>query len=367
MGPGPGDQPGYRWRATASPGGLIGLLAAILCLMLAGGALLVVLGKAAAPLPNTGVWVALVVFALLTALFGSLVYGYLTIGYELGERFLVIQWAGRRDVIPLQEIKHIGPAIEALEEHPGRLQPFWPGYYVGKQAGKSGPVRVVATLPLRRQLLVSTENRQFAISPERPVLFVEEFGRLRRALDLQRSGMVPTVEPGAGARRLADAGWTMPYPVVAPGHSAEPTTGQAVGAPVPGATADLPAARSEAFTRGRDVSPVLRPMLLNDTTALSLLAVAVLLNVLMVGYILIRYDSIPPSIALHWNVNGLPDRIGSPREIWTLPLITGIVTVANFGLAWSIVTFDRFAARFLLAATGVVQLVAWVAVITLIH
>jgi len=346
-----------RWRAAASPGGLIGLLIIILSVLGAGGAILVLLGIASVPLPAPAVWVAAVLFTAVAAAAAYLVYGYTTIGYAFGDDFLEIRWAGRRYVIDLAAVTYIGPAIDVLEERPGRWQRFWPGYYVGVRQDMIGPVRVVATLPLRRQLLISTETEHFAISPERPVLFVEEYGRLRRALDAQRTGGFPTVAPGQGAQRLAEAGWTMQYPVIAPRR---------------GAGGDQPEAASTATgsyqiaAPGRGVSPLLRPILLGDRVARAFLAIAILFNLLMVGYVLLTYDSIPQSITLHWNVNGLPDRIGSPREIWTLPLITGLVTLANFGLAWSIVTFDRFAARFLLGGTCLVQLCAWVALITLV-
>lgn len=339
-----------RWRAAASPGGLIGILAAVVCFMLAIGALLVLVGRASLPLPGAVPWVGFGLFLGLTLAFGYLVYGYLSIGYELGERSLVIRWAHRRYPIDLEQIAHIGPAIEVLDERPGRLHPFWPGYYVGLRRGSLGPVRVIATLPPRRQLVVSTGEQHFAISPERPVLFVEEYGRLRRALDLERSGAFPTVEAGAGAQRLADAGWTTQYPTITP--EAKPT---------PSAPRRTRLARPPQIETAPELSPALRPTLLGDAMAIGLLALAVLVNVLMVVAILVRYESIPPAIALHWSAAGLPDRIGSPREIWTLPVITGIVTVANFVLAWSIVGFDRFAARLLLAATCIVQLGALVA------
>lgn len=356
------DEATIRWQASASPGGLIGILATVLSVLLAGGCVAVLAGKASLPLPDPVVWAATFLFLALAGGFGFLVYGYLSIRYELGEQSLVVCWANRRRVIPLDQVTFIGPAIDKLEERPGRWQPFWPGYYVGTvRHEQAGAVWVVATLPLRRQLLISTGAQTVAISPERPVLFVEEYGRLRRNRDSQRSGVFTTVEPGQGAQRLADAGWTMSFPVVG-APAAQPASTRGVRSAQ--TTPSTP--RQAALEVGRAGNPALRPVLLNDATALALLAVAVVLNVLMVTVILVRYESIPPSIALHWNVNGMPDRIGSPREIWILPVITGLVTLANFGLAWSIVTFDRFAARFLLGAACLVQVVAWVALLTLI-
>lgn len=359
-----------RWRAAASPGGLIGALLVVICALFAAVALAALIGIVGRPLPTVLLIIGLVIFVALAIGFGYLVYGFLTIGYTLSEAALEISWAGRHEHIDFDAIKQLGPATELIAERPGRWQRFWPGYYVGVQQREPGPVRVVASLPLRRQLLVVTDEAMYAISPERPILFVEEYGRLRRARDLQRTGGFPTVEPGQGARRLADAGWTNQFPVqplepvqvpdlLGAARAAQTTRSASQRQP------DVPDAEESPSRVEPALSPALRPSLLSDTTALALLAAAVLIDVAMVVFILVERGSFPQTITLHWNANGTPDRVGSPREIWVLPLITGIVTVANFGLAWTIVTFDRFAARFLLGATCIVQLVAWVALVTL--
>ena len=69
------------------------------------------------------------------------------------------------------------------------------------------------------------------------------------------------------------------------------------------------------------------------------------------------------TLPLHYNATGQPDRIGTPREIFLFPLITALVAVANLALAWSVIRFDRFAARLLLGGTCMVQAVAWVALL----
>lgn len=350
-----------RWQAAASPGGLIGVLGIVVSLVLGGGMLVLITGRTSLTFPTPIAWIALATFLALAGLLAYLVYGYVTISYEFSAEHLRIRWAGQRHVVDLAAIQQILPAVDRLGDNPGRWRRFWTGYYVGSEIGPSGPVTVIATLPVRRQLLIVTADRQFAISPERPVLFVEEFGRLRRALEYERTGTVTSADQGQSVERLAQAGWTMQYPVVSP----QPK--------VRAVSANLD--RAEPDDRGRSSEPALAPSnesgvrvhVLNDPVALSLLAIAVLMNVAMVIFILVRYDSLPSSIALHWNVNGDPDRIGSPREIWVIPIITALVAIANLILAWSIDTFDRFAARFLLAASCLVQVVAWIALITLIR
>jgi hypothetical protein len=92
----------------------------------------------------------------------------------------------------------------------------------------------------------------------------------------------------------------------------------------------------------------------------------VLMTAAMIVFIFVRFQDVPPSITLHWTVEGLPGRVGTAQEIWILPIICGLVLIANFGLAWSIALFDRFAARFLLGSTILVHAVAWVALMMLI-
>lgn len=350
-----------RWQAAASPGGLIGVLAIVLALMLTGGTLLLITGHTSLPVPTLIAWLALAVFIVLIVALSYLVYGYVTIAYEFTSDHLTIRWAGQEHVIDLGAIQQILPAVDRLGDNPGRWRRFWTGYYVGSENGPSGYVTVIATLPVRRQLLIVTADRQFAISPERPVLFVEEYGRLRQALDYTRTGQATASGSGESVERLAKAGWTMQYPVVKPDMPPQSATASSAGA------GTRPAAgRSRARAR-RKLASTTRPTILNDRIAQFLLGISVVMNVAIIIFVLARYSSLPSSIALHWNVNGDPDRIGSPREIWIIPIITAIVAIANFILAWSIDTFDRFAARFLLAASSLVGIVAWIALITLIR
>ena len=88
--------------------------------------------------------------------------------------------------------------------------------------------------------------------------------------------------------------------------------------------------------------------------AISLGAMAAVLSSQMGG--------LPTSLAIHLDAAGVPDRWGSPKTLWRLPLLAGMTTVMNLVVAWAISSVDRFAARFVLAAALVVHLIAWVAV-----
>lgn len=349
------------WQAAASPGGLIGVLGIVLSLVLAGATLAQVTGHAALPIPPGLAWGLLVVFVAFVVLLAVLVYGYVSIRYEFSREALTIRWAWQRYDIDLASIQQILPAVDRLGDTPSRWRRFWTGYYVGTEAGLAGSLTIVATLPVRRQLLIVTRDHQYAISPERPVLFVEEYERLRRALDDGDLNTTPEDFATESIERLAQAGWTMQYPVVS-GSSGAATESAGAVVEQSNGTSRTSKDRRRALSKA-----TARPHVLNDPVALKLLGITVLMNVAMVVLILVRYHNLPTSIALHWNVNGDPDRIGSPREIWVIPIITALVAIANLILAWSIETFDRFAARFLLAASCLVQVVAWVALITLMR
>ena len=190
------------WQSAASPGGLIGILGIVLSAVLAGGALVQITGHTSLPIPSALSWLILLALIALIAMLAVLVYGYATIGYEFSSDALIIRWAWQRYVVELSSIQQILPAVDRLGDNPARWQRFWTGYYVSTATGPAGPVTVVATLPVRRQLLIVTSDRQFAISPERPVLFVEEYERLRRALDEDRTG-----NPSAAASGRMSIDW----------------------------------------------------------------------------------------------------------------------------------------------------------------
>lgn len=101
--------------------------------------------------------------------------------------------------------------------------------------------------------------------------------------------------------------------------------------------------------------------LLGDRTALTLLGAAILSAAVMALVLSSQIPNLPPSLTLHLDAAGLGDRFGPPEVLWRLPLLAAMATLLNLVLAWFLARSDRFAARFLLAATLVVHLIAWVA------
>ncbi len=328
-----------RWRPAPSAGSLVGILALMLCLT--GEALLVLRAIPAAT--NTTAVVALWAVTVLLGLAGVAVavlfWGYLTLSYRLEEAdggTLVLRWAWRTVRIPLDEIEYLGPARPLLKAAPARALWPWPGYYLGSVRDEAlGRIRIAATLPPRRQVLVCSTRGSFGISPDRPAQLMARYQEL--------------LESG----RVAD-------PALAPAHS---TAGAAAledeeepAFPAPAGPGPHPARERAAW----DLFA-----LLQDRVAVWLLLAGWALVVAMLWFIVLRYDAVPQTLPLHFNATGQPDRIGTPREIFVLPLITALVAVVNIALAWSVVRFDRFAARLLLSGTCLVQAVAWVALLEL--
>jgi len=307
-------------------------------------------------------WCATALLGVVALILVVLLWGYLTLGYAIDGKdggVLILRWAWVRVRIPLDEIEYLGPARQIIgKANRGRLWP-WPGYYLSTLRDESlGRIQLFATLPPRRQLLVCSARGCFGISPDRPGQMLERYRELREGEEFMALPAAPA-PPLREAPRLKAA---------QPGLAPRTTTAVA---PLPTDEAEdeeelvfpnLARTGQRAFrerTAGVGIS------LLRDRSSVTLILAGGALVAAMLWFILVRFDSVPQSLPLHYNATGQPDRIGAPREIFILPLITALVALANIALAWSVVRFDRFAARLLLSATCLVQAVAWVALLKL--
>lgn len=322
-----------RWRAAPSGGTLTGLLALLVVGGLLAGLVFRGLPSAESLAARSVVWGLLALFGLLALALMTLLWGLLSLAYTLESDdggALVIRWAWRTVRIPLAEIEYFGLARQVVQPA-GKVHTWpWPGYFLnGVQDPSLGRIQLVATLPLRRQLLVCSSLGSFGISPERSAALMERYYLLRAATSPVRSPFATPPERAFAAE--------LSTPVA---DSEE--------APVEGLAAAVAA-----------------PGLLRDRVTVSLLLLGGALVAAMLWFILLRYDSVPRALPLHYSATGQPDRIGTPREIFILPLITALAAVANVALGWSVVRFDRFAARLLVGGTCLVQLVAWVALLKL--
>lgn len=167
-----------KWSAAASPGGLIGLLLTILALMALGTSVLSLAGEFEIALSETIVIVLLGVSVFATTLLLYLLVAYVTISYRLEPEHLRIRCGLWSTTIPYEEMESVEPISDVLGEGGLGWVPYWPGYYLGKRTTDAGTVRIVATAPPRRQIAIARSDGEiFAISPERPQLFIEDLAR----------------------------------------------------------------------------------------------------------------------------------------------------------------------------------------------
>lgn len=326
-----------RWRPAPSPGSLIGILALLLCLGGIAALVLRAIPTTANPAALIGLWLLVALLAVVATAVAVLLWGYLTLSYRLEPAdggALVVRWAWRTVRIPLAEIEYLGPARQLLGATPPRRLWPWPGYYLSSLPDDAlGRIQLFATLPPRRQVLVCSARGSFGISPDRPSQLMARYQEL---LEAARGGAPAPAAGGLGDSALDDDE-----------EQAFPSLG---------------GAGQRAFrerTAGASLS------LFQDRPAVALLLAGGALIAAMLWFILLKFDSVPQTLPLHYNATGQPDRIGTPREIFILPLITALVAAANIALAWSVIRFDRFAARLLLSGTCLVQAVAWVALLEL--
>jgi hypothetical protein len=473
------DDHSSRWAAAASPGGLIGLVLTILSLMVLATSILALTGTYNIGLDDTILYVVLGISSFTSFLFSYLLLSYFRIGYRLDAEKLTISWGLWSETIPYEEIESAEPASDVLGDQNSGWVPFWPGYYIGTRDTDFGKVRVISTVPSDRQTLITrSEGEMFAISPDRPLLFIEELARSHRAYmngipeqetvpggaadpaelevgathtsghiaepvpdsiqstGAQEAGPVSTA-PVFGARVAADPvpagepvfGSVLPeiaepyrrpepeyvgpaipeepepdtaqYPVVfgatsiqpqhgvgqeyqefvQAGWTKEPSSIETNAAAQPELIPPKPVILPEGTPRRQVLQPITRvhraktetpgpgiqPVIYQDPISLAFIGAGILATVAMVTHITVQYDNIPASLTLHWNVDGMPGRVGDPQEIWVLPVIAALVLFMNVGLAWSIAQFDHFAARLMLSSTLVVHVIIWIALFTILH
>ena len=106
-----------------------------------------------------------------------------------------------------------------------------------------------------------------------------------------------------------------------------------------------------------------RADLLTDRTALGILGISVFSLLVMVATLGNRTGNLADAFPIRLDAFGQTNRWGNPETLWRIPLLAGMLTVMNLVAAWFVSPRDRFGSRFLLGATLVVHLIAWVALI----
>lgn len=137
-----------------------------------------------------------------------------------------------------------------------------------------------------------------------------------------------------------------------------------------------PSIRASAFAprtmpRGRSV-PVSMPRileqsrLLRDQLSVILLGATLFSLLLMWITVVNRTGSLPETMVLRYDAEGLPAWTGDGSLVLRLPVLASFVTIMNLVVAWAVAEADRFAGRFMLAGALLIQALIWIAVIALV-
>jgi len=261
------------------------------------------------PSPLTLVFIILLLLSLpLLAWLGYRCLALARARYVVGRNALVIEWGGRREVIPLDSIGEVRLGAELAE----RLRPRglgWPGYVAGSMESASlGGIEFLAATPQPGLVLVQYPAGWLALSPTDPEAFLT-------ALNARTAeGMEEPVAP----------------------ESLRP---------------DLP-----------------QWPLWRDRLALALILLSGLSVLALIGYLTLIYPQLPAQIALHFDAHGQPDRFGPPTGLFLLPVIAGVAWALNtLGGVWLHRNeTERAGAYLIFGATAFVQGLVWVATVGLL-
>ncbi len=122
-------------------------------------------------------------------------------------------------------------------------------------------------------------------------------------------------------------------------------------------------AGTPASTRAEETGRPIR--LRNDYIVLGLFVAALFVNIALFGFLVVRFNSLPDPLALHFDAAGLPDRIEAKNGIVALPVIGLIVMVLNTVLGSLAYQRERAATILLVIGALFVQVLMWLATINI--
>lgn len=249
--------------------------------------------------PLLVLWIALVLIGVPLALWlGYQLYGLMTAEYRLDRDQFALVWGGAREILPLHSIRRM--EITAVDELPA---PRWfspPGIWRGLAEVDDTQVEYFAAHP-GELLLVQAEARAVVISPADATSFREAF------VEATRLGSLQDVEP----------------------LSERP---------------DLLLAK-----------------LWSDPVARFLLLAGLVIPLALLGYLGVRSGALPPSIPFGFTAMGAPGPAAPPGRLLLLPLIGGLVWLADLLLGGYLYrqSAGRFFAYALWALAVMVGLLLW--------
>jgi len=254
------------FKSASTPDAWRGVLACVGVMLLA-----VLLLRWMTALPISG-WVFLLGLLGLTCLpvlayLGYRTWSTLSLEYWVDRDAVTVAWGSLREVIPLGTILRIQRGGFAAVK--GRWWE-WPNPYLARaDVSAVGHVISLATVPAANQVVLFTEQHDkehtytvgYALSPAAPDDFIQA---IQERYEL-------------GPNRLRSV--------------------------------------------GREAPGIWQWDIWRDRIGLGILAVTLILNLALFGYLCIRFPSLPASLPLHFDALGQPDRFGAPASLFVLPLI----------------------------------------------
>lgn len=232
----------------------------------------------------------------------------LTLRYHLDRDGVTIRWLGGRQVVPIRDIHRVLPGSQLGGQVVRRRGVHWPGHERGEGAIPGvGRTLFLATRSLQSQLLLITSGKALAISPTRPEDFV--------------TGLAARQELGPN-RILEPERWRAPW---------------------------------------------LTWSLWKDRTARLVLGAATAINLGLFAYLCARFPRLDEQLPLHYNSQGLADRIGTKADLFALPIIGLIILGTNLVLGLLLYRRERAGSYLLWGAAAVAQALVWLALMGMVY
>ncbi len=233
--------------------------------------------------------------------------GAFNLQYWVDRDGVTVVWGPTRQIVPMAEIERIQRGAAARTEEQPR--PWdWPCPECRPVASTLGVVRSYATRPLAEQLILVTPHGNYGISPADPDAFLAAL-QARFRLGVARSVKAELRWPPL---------WTWP--------------------------------------------------LWSDWRAMALIGLGLLGVVAMFGALAFRFPALSSDLPLHFDINGLPDRIAPKSGLVALPLIGFVAWTANLaGGVWIYRQVQRQGAYLLWAGAIAVQLIVGLALLNLMR
>jgi hypothetical protein len=229
-----------------------------------------------------------------------------SLAYGVDRNGFYIFWLGNRAVVPLAQIE----SVESGAQAPQRLGDLARslGYYHGRVRLTDGRIiHRFTTVPLAQALILHTSGDSYAISPVQADEFVQELEQRRR---------LGSIQPLAAGVEVGRAFFYQYW---------------------------------------------------EDGVVRAALLLAVLLNLLLLGWLVAAYPGLPALVELRSDAVGVAAALRPRHQMLFLPLAAAVLTLVNTGLGLSLYSRLPLGARLLQIASLLVQLLFAVAVLTIVR